>query len=151
MKPPNKLKATIGDMLEWAANWNGKTTAKRQALISQILSQVSYLDRVRDFPWTARNWADKAWHDIQAIGVQDRLELSCEPKKAITVTMQQFRRACGWLKLNLHKVNGRLVITRQPMTKAQEQRMLSEMPPAERGESSPEFGFEIDTNAKLHV
>lgn len=110
MKPPNMHKATIGQMVEWAANSNGKTTPKRQKLVDQILSQITWLDRLKDFPWRAREWADKAWHDIQAIGVTERLEVTSKPPFEPMTRIGNLRIACKCLGLNISKINGKYVI-----------------------------------------
>lgn len=119
MKRPNLHKSTIGQVLEWCANHNGKVKGqKQQAFIAQVLSQASFLDRLKDFPWTARKWADKAWHDIQAIGITDGLELTSKPPVKPLTRIGNLVMAVKYLGLHLNKVNNRHVITRKPLTQA---------------------------------
>lgn len=118
MKRPNLHKSTIGQVLEWCANNNGKVRGKHeQDFIAQVLSQASYLDRIKDFPWTARKWADKAWHDIQAIGVTEGMELHSKPQAPILTRIGNLVLACKYLGIYYKKVNGRHVLTRKPLTK----------------------------------
>ena len=77
MKRPNLLTASIGDILTWSATHNGKVkSAKLQEFIASVLSRASYLDRVKEMRWSANKWADRAWNDMQAIGVTETLELN---------------------------------------------------------------------------
>lgn len=152
MKRPNLNKSTIGEVLAWCAQMNGKVkSAAKQEFIAKTLSQETFLDRVRDFPWTARSWADKAFVDIQSIGVTEGLELNSKPKPAILTRIGNLHRACRILGLYLNKVNGRHVITRQRLSITPSVKLAADLPPSERGNSSPEFGFKIDQNAKLHA
>lgn len=119
MKPPNRSKCTIGEWLTFCANNNGNVSPKLQVEVERTLSRASFLDNVRDFPYSAIRWADRAWNYIQQIGVTDSLELcSSKPVPEIPVRFEQLERACKWLQLYLNKVNGRIVITRKPYSKA---------------------------------
>lgn len=91
------------------------------------------------------NGLDKAWHDIQAIGVTDGLELTSKPPVKPLTRIGNLVMAVKCLGLHLNKVNNRHVITRKPLTQA----AISKL--AESAEPTPEFGMEIDKTAKLHV
>ena len=91
-------------------------------------------------PWKSRNWANVAWLDIQHIGITKSLGLNTPKMQAISSPFHRIDAVCKSLGLYAHKINGRVVITRQPLTLAKpESRSLAEMSPAERGNSSPEL------------
>ena len=102
MKRPNLFTASIGDVLSWCANHNGKVrSAKQQAFIEQVLSRASFLDRVKEMRWSAHKWADKAWNDIQAIGVTETLELRKTPAYKPQCTAAQLRECCEALGMEV--------------------------------------------------
>jgi hypothetical protein len=160
MKPPNQKTCSISAMLEWAAAANGKVRKSRKAtMIAWILANITELERIKVMPWASREWAMTALRDIDRIGVCESLGLLpplCQkwendrplPINGYTSPISRLRSVCKALGLHLNKINGRTVITRQQLTLTSKQVMLSELPVDRRGESSPEFGLEIDLNAK---
>ena len=76
MKPPNQKKCTIAEMVEWAAQMNGKVRKGRKAsMIAWILANIEVLNKLQKLPWSSRNWAMTAMRDIERIGVYDTLSL----------------------------------------------------------------------------
>lgn len=126
-------------MVAWASQANG--TIKRGAkyhLINAILMDIENLKALACVPWPSRKWALPAWREIKRIGITDGLELM--PPLSVNFSIARIRQLCGFLGLHFNKVNGRIVITRHPITKkAPEPKTYADMTPAERGESSPEL------------
>lgn len=155
-------------MLEWAAAMNGKVRKSRKAtMIAWILANITELERIKAMPWASREWAMTALLDIDRIGVCEKLGMldyrpskdqrtymsrwgakSPPPINGVTSPPSRLRSVCKVLGLHLNKINGRTVITRQQLTVASKQVMLSDLPVDRRGESSPKFGLKIDVNAK---
>lgn len=151
MKPPNQKKCTIAEMVEWAAQMNGKVRKGRKAfMIAWILANIEALNKLQKLPWSSRNWAMTAMRDIELIGVYDTLSLvpPAPPINGVTSPIARLRKVCEALGLHLNKINGRSIITRQQLTAATKPVMVSDLPVERRGETSPEFGLEIDMNAK---
>jgi hypothetical protein len=146
MKLPNQSTATIGDMLIFASQQNGKVRSKKaSAIISYCLVNITDLQPLSAIPWQSRKWALPAWREIQRIGVLDRFELvapAAPPPHTVTpVPASRIRQLCGLLGLHYNKVNSRTVITRQPLAQIQP---ISHTCDAE----SKCFDMEIDHNAK---
>ena len=141
MKRPNLLTASIGDILTWSTTHNGKVkSAKLQEFIASVLSRASYLDRVKEMRWSANKWADRAWNDMQAIGVTETQELNpAKPPHQPTCTAWQMKELCESLGLYYYQFNGRPIITQKPVTIQGKVTMVADLPPSERGESSPEL------------
>ena len=137
-------------MLEWAAAANGKVRKSRKAtMIAWILANITELERIKTMRWSSREWAMTALRDIDRIGILESLAIiPTPPINGITSPLSRLRSVCKVLSLHLNKINGRTVITRYQLTVASKQVMLSDLPVDRRGESSPEFGLEIDVNAK---
>jgi hypothetical protein len=150
MKPPNQKTCSISAMLEWAAAANGKVRKSRKAtMIAWILANITELERIKTMRWSSREWAMTALRDIDRIGILESLAIiPTPPINGITSPLSRLRSVCKVLSLHLNKINGRTVITRYQLTVASKQVMLSDLPVDRRGESSPEFGLEIDVNAK---
>jgi hypothetical protein len=86
MNPPNQKKATIGEMVTWASQANGKI--KRGAkyhLINAILMDIENLQASR-------------------------------PPEEPRFHVSRIRQLCGLLGLGFNKINGRIVITRKTYT-----------------------------------
>lgn len=146
MKIPNQRNATIGDMLTFAAQMNGKATAKKaSAVISFCLVNISDLQPLSALPWQSRKWALPAWWEIQRIGISESLELLAPatpmPFGEKPAPAARIRQLCGLLGLHYNKVNNRTVITRKPMTVV---KIFYQEQAAEHGS----FDIEIDQNAK---
>jgi hypothetical protein len=146
MKLPNQRTATIGDMLIFSSQQNGKATSKKaSAIISYCLSNITDLQPLSELPWQSRKWAVPAWHEIQRIGVIDRIELLAPPAPPpynyTPIPAARIRQLCGLLGLHYNRVNNRTVITRQPVTQHQS---ISRACDAE----SQFFDIEFDQNAK---
>jgi len=138
-------------MVEWAAQMNGKVRKGRKAsIIAWILASIESLNKLDKLPWSSRNWAMNAMRDIERIGVYDTLSLVPPepPINGVTSPIPRLRKVCEALGLHLNKIKGRTIITSQQLTAATKPVMVSELPVERRGETSPEFGLEIDMNAK---
>lgn len=142
MNPPNQKKATIGEMLEFAATSNGQfTKGAKYHLVNYILSNIEGLKPLSAIPWVSRKWALPAWREIQKIGILDGLELldvknitsldglelfdgANIPQEQVVLPPQseprfpisRIRQLCGLLGLGFNKINGRIVITRKTYT-----------------------------------
>jgi hypothetical protein len=144
MKLPNQRTATIGDMLIFTSQQNGKTRSqKASSVISYCLVNITDLEPLSVIPWQSRKWAVPAWKEIRRIGIYDSLELlkplESNPVYSCT-TQSRIRQLCALLGLYFNKVNNRTVITRQPITQAPS---ISNTCNAESC-----FDMEIDQNAK---
>ena len=142
MKPPNQKTATIGDMLTWAAQSNGKIKrGHKYHLINWCLTNIEVLNELKDVRWSSREWAMLAWREINRIGISESLELLAPttppPFDGPVVPTSRVRQLCVILGLGFNKVNGRIVITRKPLAKISDATDYADMTPAERGESSP--------------
>ena len=153
---PKKLKfppartCTIAAMLEYAANSNGvsRQTAIRSA-VAYALANIAQLNRVPDMLWKDRKRAVRALENIDRIGIMEKLELQA-PQKSLNGSINEMSKVARHLGLYVYKLDGRVIITRMELAiKQPELRSLAEMPVSERGASSPEFGMEIDTGARL--
>jgi len=146
MKLPNQRTATIGDMLVFASQQNGKVRSKKaSSIISYCLVNIADLQPLSSIQWQSRKWAVPSWREIQRIGILDRLELLAPfaqpPHNATSTPASRIRQLCGLLGLYHNRVNNRTVITRQPVTQHQS---ISHACDAE----SKFFDIEIDQNAK---
>jgi hypothetical protein len=146
MKLPNQKTATVGDMLAFATQMNGKaTTKKASAVISYCLVNIADLQPLSAIPWHASKWAIPVWREIQRIGIINRLELVAPsappPLNHTRIPAARIRQLCGLLGLHYNRVNNRTVITRNPVTQHQS---ISHACDAE----SKCFDMEIDQNAK---
>lgn len=146
MKLPNQRTATIGDMLIFASQQNGKVRSKKaSAIISYCLVNIADLQPLSAVPWHSRKWAVPTWREIKRIGVYDNLELITPPLPlpllSTPVPAFRVRELCSLLGLHFNKVNNRTVITRQPITQAPS---ISNACDSE----SKCFDMEIDQNAK---
>jgi hypothetical protein len=146
MKLPNQRTATIGDMLIFASQQNGKVRSKKaSAIIAYCLVNITDLQPLSAIPWHARKWAVPAWHEIQRIGVSESLQLLSPVVPTSTfltpISPHRIRQLCGLLGLHYNRVNNRTVITHQPVTQHQS---ISHACNAE----SKCFDMEIDQNAK---
>lgn len=145
MKPPNQRNATIGEILTFAAQANGKVRSKKaSAVISYCLVNIAELQPLAVIPWQSRKWALPAWREIQRIGILDRLELITPPPPlpfgATPVPASRVRQLCDLLGLYYNRVNNRTVITRQPLT--------SITSPKPCDAEHVDLAIEIDQNAK---
>lgn len=121
MKLPNQRTATIGDMLVFASQQNGKVRSKKaSSIISYCLVNIADLQPLSSIQWQSRKWAVPSWREIQRIGILDRLELVTPPPPlpfgATPVPVSRIRQLCDLLGLHYNRVNSRTVITRQPLT-----------------------------------
>ena len=121
MNPPNQKKATIGEMVTWASQANGKI--KRGAkyhLINAILMDIENLQALSCVPWVSRKWALPAWREIKKIGILDGLELlpmqAPRPPEEPRFPIARIRQLCDLLGLGFNRINGRIVITRKTYT-----------------------------------
>lgn len=154
MKPPNQKTATIGEVITWAAQANGKVKrGHKYHLINWCLTNIEVLNELKYVRWSSREWAMVAWQEIKRIGICESLELLGPPQPLPLgqdpVPNTRIRQLCDILGLGFNKINGRVVITRKPLTKISSSTDYADMTPAERSASSPEFGMEIDATAKL--
>lgn len=119
---PNQRTATIGDMLSWSAQMNGKVTKGRKAaIINYCLINIAELQPLAAIPWQSRKWALPAWREIQRIGILDSLcILPPEKPRAIgddtKYPVARVKQLCELLELGFNKINGRIVITRKAYT-----------------------------------
>ena len=145
MKLPNQRNATIGDLLIFASQQNGKATSKKaSSVISYCLVNITDLEPLSVIPWQSRKWAVPALKEIQRIGIYDSLEL-LKPLESNPIysgtTQPRIRQLCALLGLHYNKVNNRTVITRQPITQAPSISNACDS-------DSKCFDMEIDQNAK---
>lgn len=126
-------------MLEYASQMNGKTKQERiQSAIDFTLSNIQQLNRVPNLRWSKRKQVIRALDNIDKIGVLESLELLNHKPVELESGVNEMSVVAQELGLFLNKVNGRLIITRTPLTiKPAEARSLAEMPVSERGDSSP--------------
>ena len=99
-----------------------KKPSTRTATIGEILS------------WASNN-------NIRSIGVSETLELHNHRRQQVKSSLRRIRDVARVMDLQVYKLNGRLIITRQPLTVAAKVTMVGDMPADKRGESSPELGF----------
>jgi len=143
-------------MLEWAAAMNGKVRKSRKAtMIAWILANITELERIKTMRWSSREWAmtalrevDKNFIELPRLLAPPMQEFDKMGRPIKPPPISRLRSVCKVLGLHPNKINGRTVITRQQLTLTSKQVMLSDLPVDRRGESSPEFGLEIDINAK---
>lgn len=146
MKLPNQRTATIGDMLIFTSQQNGKVRSKKaSAIISYCLVNIADLQPLSAVPWYSRKWAVPTWREIKRIGVYDKLELITPPSPlpllSTPVPASRVRELCSLLGFYCNKINNRTVITRQQL--AQQAQATSNTCDAE-----PCLDMEIDRNAK---
>lgn len=136
---PHTRTCTIQAMLEYASQMNGKTKQERiQSAIDFTLSNIQQLNRVPNLRWSKRKQVIRALDNIDKIGVLESLELLNHKPVELESGVNEMSVVAQELGLFLNKVNGRLIITRTPLTiKPAEARSLAEMPVSERGDSSP--------------
>ena len=136
-------------MLEWASLSGKLHKGRKASMIQWILANAAQLEQIKSMRWSAREWAMTALRDIERIGIIESLAIvPTAPINGVTSPIHRLRAVCKPLGVYLNKVNGRTIITRQQLTVAPKHVMLSDMPVDRRGESSPDFGLEIDLNAK---
>jgi len=145
MKLPNQRTATIGDMLTFASQMNGRVRSKKaSAIISHCLVNIADLQPLSVIPWQSRKWALPAWREIQRIGISDSLELlapaSPPPINGKTIPVSRIRQLCALLGLHYNKVNSRTIITRKPLTPT--------ATPKPVDSEHVDLAMEIDLNAK---
>lgn len=138
---PSVRTCTIQAMLEYTSQMNGKTKQERiQSAIDFALSNIQQLNRVPNLRWSKRKQVIRALDNIDKIGVLESLELLNHKPVEIDAGVNEMSVVAQELGLFLNKVNGRVVITRTPLTiKPAEARSLAEMPVSERGDSSPQL------------
>ena len=121
MKLPNQRNATIGDMLIFASQQNGKATSKKaSSVISYCLVNIADLEPLSVIPWQSRKWAVPAWKEIQRIGIIDSLMLLTPEKPRQDeekYSASRVKQLCDLLGLSFNKLNGRIIITRQSYSK----------------------------------
>lgn len=137
LKTPNFRKAAIGEVLTWAASANGNIkSARKQKLATEALTNIQQLSRIPSLKWPNRKWALPALSNIDKIGVTEKLELF-SPSKPIPLPsgLNKMGVVAEQLGLRVVKINNRVVIT--TLTPAVESKMISDLPPEERGASRP--------------
>ena len=148
IKTPNFRRATIGEVLTWAASVNGIVKGPRkQKVVTEALANISQLSRIASMSWFGRKWALKALESIDKIGVTEKLKLfdhklRNEPGRTyerdfgeLPTGLNRMGIVAEVLGLTVLKISKRVVIT--PLKKASDVRMVSDLPPEERGLSSP--------------
>lgn len=142
LKTPNFRKATIGEVLTWAASANGTVKSPRkQKFVTEALGNIANLSRIASMAWFGRKWALQALANIDKIGVTEKLELF-DHKLAggkrdfgeLPTGLNRMGVVAEVLGLTVLKINKRVVIT--PLKRAADVRMVSDLPPEERGASS---------------
>lgn len=138
LKKPNFRKATIGEVLTWAASANGTVKSPRkQKFVTEALGNIQNLSRIASMSWFGRKWALKALANIDKIGVTENIGTDFGELPTGLNRMGVVAKVLG---LTVLKINKRVVIT--PLKKAPDVRMVSDLPPEERGASSPLLPFE---------
>lgn len=148
LKKPNFRKATIGEVLTWAASANGTVKSPRkQRFVTEALGNIQNLSRIASMSWFGRKWALQALANIDKIGVTEKLELFDHNLAGgkrdfgeLPTGLNRMGVVAEVLGLTVLKINKRVVIT--PLKKAPDVRMVSDLPPEERGASSPLLPFE---------
>ncbi len=141
MKFPSTRTCLINDMLLFASNTTRESKQRRvRDAVSFALSNITQLNRVPKILWSKRKQAIRALQNIDKIGILDGLELLGHKPVEIDSKTNELSIVAHHLGLFVNRVNGRVVITRTPLTiKPSESRSLADMSPAERGTSSPEL------------
>lgn len=121
MKPPNQKTATIGEVITWAAQANGKVKrGHKYHLINWCLTNIEVLNELKYVRWSSREWAMVAWQEIKRIGICESLELLSPPPPQPfgqdPVPNARIRQLCDILGLVFNKINGHVVITRKICT-----------------------------------
>lgn len=138
LKTPNFRKATIGEVLTWAASANGTVKSPRkQKFVTEALGNIQNLSRVASMSWFGRKWALQALANIDKIGVTENIGTDFGE---LPTGLNRMGVVAEVLGLTVLKINKRVVIT--PLKKAPDVRMVSDLPPEERGASSPLLPFE---------
>jgi len=133
IKTPNFRRATIGEVLTWAASVNGIVKGPRkQKVVTEALANISQLSRIASMSWFGRKWALKALESIDKIGVTEDVGTDFGE---LPTGLNRMGIVAEVLGLTVLKINKRVVIT--PLKKASDARMVSDLPPEERGLSSP--------------
>lgn len=140
MNKPNLKTCTIAEMISFATQMNGKTRSKKlQSLIHGVLNRLQDYEKIGGLRWSQRIPALRALNDIQIIGVSETLELHNHRACAIQSSLARICDVARCLGLHVNKINGRIIITRTPLTVASKVTMVADLPPGERGNSSPEL------------
>ena len=136
---PHTRTCSIETMLLYASNTTRASKQKRvNEAVQFALSNIKQLNRVPNLRWSKRKQVIRALENIDKIGVLESLELLNHKPVEIDAGVNEMSVVVQELGLFLNKVNGRLIITRTPLTiKPAEARSLAEMPVSERGDSSP--------------
>ena len=133
IKTPNFRRATIGEALTWSASVNGIVKGPRkQKVVTEALANISQLSRIASMSWFGRKWALKALESIDKIGVTEDVGTDFGE---LPTGLNRMGIVAEVLGLTVLKISKRVVIT--PLKKASDVRMVSDLPPEERGLSSP--------------
>ena len=138
--PPTRT-CTIEAMLLYSSNTTKPSKQKRvNEAVQFALSNIQQLNRVPNLRWSKRKQVIRALENIDKIGVLESLELLNHKPVELESGVNEMSVVAQELGLFLNKVNGRLIITRTPLTiKPAEARSLAELPVSERGDSSPQL------------
>lgn len=129
-KFPKTRTCLISDMLTYASTMNGLVKdARKAAIINEALTGIAQLSKIPNMRWGERRWALKALDAIEKIGIMDRLELlthlSPQAKEEIAEarsisSFNQMGKVATSMGLQVHKVNGRVIVIRKSMTEKSE-------------------------------
>lgn len=113
-------------MLSAASQLNGLVKDTRKAaIINEALTNIAQLSKIPNLRWGERRWALKALNAIEQIGIMDRLELLTHltPKAKEEIaearsisSFNQMGKVATSMGLQVHKINGRVIIIRKSMT-----------------------------------
>ena len=127
---PKTRTCTIREMIDFASANHGKSkVARKDAIMREALGNITQLSKIDVMRWRERKWALKALKAIEAIGIMDKLELlaTMKPEKrneildAKNVTsFNQMGKVATCMGLQVHKVNGRVIILRSQQTNAED-------------------------------
>lgn len=144
LKFPHTRTCTVGAMVEYCSQMNGKTKqARKAAIIDLCLKDITKLNRVPNMLWAKRKTIIRALDAIDRVGVTDSLELVSPQQSSSRFSngaVNEMKEVAMALGLHVYKINSFVCVTRTPMTiKAKEMKSLAEMDVCERGISSPEL------------
>jgi len=126
-------------MLLFASNTTRESKQRRvRDAIAFALNNITQLNRVPSMMWKDRKKAIRALGNIDKIGILDDLELLGHKPIGIDSKTNELSIVAHHLGLFVNRVNGRVVITRTPLTiQPTEIKSLADMsPPCSRAEQS---------------
>ena len=132
---PSTRTCTVGEMLIFASNTKRESKQRRvRDAIAFALNNIAQLNRVQKMRWADRKKAIRALDNIDKIGIFEGLELLGHKSVGIDSKTNELSLVAVHLGLFVNRVNGRVVITRTPLTiQPTEIKSLADMLPPSAG------------------